>query len=187
MLVDGVRLVNGSIIDIGVVEADKIGTALPATGTRGEEFELTAVYNGKQPGVYMWHNGEWVVKSPDRSATPYDISCGSAGMLGAAALLTRLAVPRAFGIKGAFFGSVAFAGQGPSANLSLEIHRIDRQGTDTVLGEIQFVVSETTGLFVQNGSDDMRFAAGEVLYIKAPITADSTLSDLSITLAGYVI
>lgn len=187
MLVDGVRLVNGSIIDIGVVEAGKVGTSLPFNGNSGDEYELTVAYNGKQPGVYMWHNGEWVLKSPDRSATPYDISCGSVGILGAAAVLTRLAIPRAFGIKGAFFGSIAFASQGPSANQALEIHRIDRQGTDVSIGEIRFTVGDTVGLFVQNGSDDMRFAAGEVLYIKGPVSADSTLSDLSITLAGYVI
>lgn len=187
MLVDGIRLVNASIIDIGVVEAGKQGATLPATGTVGDEYELTVVYNGKQPGVYMWHGSEWVIKSPDRSATPYDISCGSMGMLGAAAVLTRLAVPRAFGIKGAFFGSIAFAGQGPAANVALQIRRIDRQGTDVKLGEIQYTVGDTVGLFVQDGSDDMRFAPGEVMYIKGPDVADTTLSDLSITIAGYLI
>lgn len=186
MLADGVRLVEGSIIDIGVVGLDRIGTILPASATEGDSFELTAIYLGKLPGVYMWHLGEWVLKSPDRSATPYDISGGSISTLSASAVIMRHVVIRAFGMTSGFFGSVSIAGQAASADTVIEIRRITRQGADVKVGEIRYNVGETLGIFVQNGTGVIRFAQGEVLYVRGADVADSTLSDLSFTLAGFL-
>jgi hypothetical protein len=187
MIVDGIRLVNGSTLSLGVVNADERGNALPASGIEGKSFELTAPYNGKQPGLYIWHNGEWVVRSPDQSAVPYDISGGSVSTLNSSAVILRHVAVRAFGIKAGFFGSVALSGQGPTNNVALDIRRVDRSGADTKIGEIQFAIGSTIGLFVQNGSTDMAFVQGETLYLRGPETADLTLSELSITLAGFLI
>lgn len=186
MIVDGVRLVSGTGISMGVVSASSQGNTLPASATEGDEYELTALYAGKQPGLYWWHSGEWVLKSPDRSATPYDISGGSVSTLGASAVIMRLVVARAFGLVSGFFGSLAVSGQGPASNIALEIRRIDRSGADSKIGEIQFGVGSTTGVFVQEGSGVMRFAQGEVLYVRGPETPDLTLNDLSVTLAGFL-
>lgn len=186
MLTDGVRLVEGSIIDIGVVSPDRIGSTLPASAIDGTSYELTATYSGKLPGVYMWHKNEWVLKSPDRSATPYDISGGSISTLSASAIILRHAVSRSFGMTSGFFGSIAIAGQAASVEAVLEIRRITRQGTDEKLGEIRYSLGETLGLFVQDGVDTMRFAQGEVLYVRGPAVADLTLSELSFTLAGFL-
>lgn len=187
MLADGLQLVSGSGIKLGVVNADEKGDTLPASSTEGNSFELTAVYAGKQPGLYWWHNGEWVVRSPDRSAVPYDISGGSVTTLTSSAVIMRQVVVRAFGFVTAFFGSIAVAGQAPQANISLEIRRIDRSGADAKIGEIQFALGSTVGVFVQDGSTDMYFAQGEILYVRGPETADLSLSELSITLAGFLI
>ena len=187
MLLDGALLVNGSSLKLGVVNASEKGTALPASATEGDNFELTAVYAGKQPGLYWWHNGEWVVRSPDLSAVPYDLSGGSTTTLAASAIVMRHVAVRAFGISATFIGSIAVAGQAPSANIVIEVRRIDRTGFDSAIGEIQFAVGSTTGVFVQNGTGNMNFAQGEIFYVKGPDVADLTLSELSITIAGFLI
>jgi hypothetical protein len=186
MLTDGVRLVNGSIIDLGVVSEGQTGTTLPASATEGAEYELTALYSGNVPGVYWWHNSEWVIKSPDRSATPYDLSGGTALTLAAAALVMRSPITRAVGMVAGFFGSIAFADQAPTAAATLEIRRITRQKADEKIGEIFFDAGETVGVFIQNGTGVTRFAHGEVLYIRGPNVADTTLSGLAISLAGFL-
>lgn len=186
MYVDGLHIV-GSGIKIGVVEANNKGPALPATGTEGQTFELTETYMGKTPNVYWWFNGEWVLKSPDQSATPYDISGGSIGLLGISAIVSRMVIPRAFAISGGFLGSLAIASQGAAANTVLEIRRINRQGVDGKIGEIQFAAGNNVGVFVQNGSGDIQFAVGEIIYTIAPETPDSTLADIAFTIAGRLI
>lgn len=186
MLADGIQLATGSRITLSVVTEDQRGVTLPASATEGDEFELTAVHAGKQPGLYFWHGGEWVLKSPDRSAVPYDISGGSISTLSASAVIMRHVVVRAFGIASTFAGSIAVSGQGAAGNVSLEVRKQQRSGSDVKIGEIQFAAGSTTGVFVQEGSGDLIFAQGETLYVRGPATADQTLSELSITLAGFL-
>lgn len=187
MLVDGVRLVEGSRIDLGVTDSSRKGTAFPSNPAANDTFELTAAVGGNAAGVYWYHGGEWVLKTPDRSAVPYDISGGSVGKLAAQAIVSRLVVVRAFAFSLGFSGSFAVAGQAPAANTSIEIRRIDRSGADSKVGEIQFSLGSTVGIFVQNNAGTVFFGRGETLYLKGPDTADTSLSDLAFTLAGYLV
>jgi hypothetical protein len=74
-------------------------------------------------------------------------------------------------------GSVASAGTAATGSTTFDLQK----GT-TSFGTVVFSAAGTTGTFTS--ASGATFAAGDVLRIVAPATADATLADISISLMG---
>jgi hypothetical protein len=110
-------------------------------------------------------------------AQPYDIAGFYPGVLGSAALLLRFVAPRSVTLPGSLTGSRASAGAAAAAQADIDI-RVNGVSKGTV----RFAVGGTTANFIF--ASQVVLTAGDVLTLTAPATADATLADISITLAG---
>jgi hypothetical protein len=92
-------------------------------------------------------------------------------------LVLRLAVARAFTLPASLTGSTAKAKTASTGSASFEI-----QQDSVAIGTINFTAGNTTGSFTFASATT--FAAGSILEIYAPATADATLADISVTFLG---
>jgi hypothetical protein len=108
---------------------------------------------------------------------PYDIASFYPGVPGSAALVLRFVAPRPVTLPPNLTGSCASAGAAATAQADIDI-RVNgiSQGT------VRFAAGGTTATFIF--ASQVVLAAGDVLTLTAPATADATLANLSITLAG---
>jgi hypothetical protein len=186
MLIDGILLADGSNISKTVLDATKRGVAFPGSPSQGDVFELTELYNGKNPGIYTYNatDVDWISNSPDNSAVPYDVGGQVVGTMSSGTVLSRALAVRSFVIKIGFEGCLARSVVGATAQTTLSIKKISRQGTEATIGSIIFEAGNTVGTFSQVGSNPMYVTTGESLIVVAPTPADSTLADVSYTFAG---
>lgn len=92
-------------------------------------------------------------------------------------ICARIAVVRAFDLPVSLTGSVASAGTAATASTVFTLYK-----NTTSIGTVTFAAAGTTGTF--SFASAVSFAAGDVVRIIAPATADTTLADISITLMG---
>lgn len=109
-------------------------------------------------------------------AAAYDVSLYVQGTMTNSELVLRLEAGRDFTIPAGATGSQASAGVASTGNVSFDLLK-----NGVSFGTVTFNVSATGSFTV---ASDTSFLAGDVLTITAPATADSTLADVSITLAG---
>lgn len=107
----------------------------------------------------------------------FDISAFFAGKPGASAVVLEFVATRAFGLAAAFAGSKAVLGTAATASTVLTVNK-----NGSAIGTITFGASGTAGTFAAATSTE--FAAGDVLSIVAPGSADSTAANIGITLVA---
>lgn len=128
-----------------------------------------------EDGQVVWNGSTWT--APTLSA-PMDVGTSIIGLPGSGEKVLRYVFARAVTFSDDFAGSYAKAGVAATASATFDI-----QKNGATVGSLTFAVSGTTGTFTTSGGS-VSFAAGDVLTIVAPSTADATLADIAITLAG---
>jgi hypothetical protein len=109
-------------------------------------------------------------------STLYDLGFYYPGVPGDDQILGRIVLPRAAYVPSGATDSRCDAGAAATGATT-----IDLQKNGTSFGSIAVSASGTTGSFTVSAATD--FAAGDVLSIVGPSTADATLADISIALA----
>lgn len=139
----------------------------PGTDASGSGGIADAASDGV---IYARKNAAWVAINtydiplyiPDRPTT---------GMTAA-----RIVAVRGFTLPASLTGSLASANTGPTASATFTL-----QKNGTAFATAVFTPGSTNGAFT--AASDTTFAAGDVLRVLCP-TQDTTLADISITLAG---
>jgi hypothetical protein len=108
-------------------------------------------------------------------APPYDILCGIAGKPSNSEVVLLFAAPRAFRIPANAAGSYLKAG---TAATGSSVFSIQKNGSQFLTATV--AAAGTTATFASSQTD---FAAGDLLKITAPSSADATLADIALTLA----
>ena len=109
---------------------------------------------------------------------PLDIAMFIPGTPAASAIV-NVAITRNVTCPAALAGSVAYAGESSSGTAVVDINQIVG-GTPTTQGTVTFTLS-STGVFAS--SSGMTLSAGNLVQFAFPLTPDSTLGDVAITLA----
>jgi hypothetical protein len=112
-------------------------------------------------------------------APPYDILCGIAGKPSSGEVVLLFVAPRAFRIPANAAGSYLKAG---AAATGSSVFSIQKNGTQFLTASV--AGAGTTATFSSSQTD---LAAGDVLRITAPATADATLADVAITLVATLL
>lgn len=107
----------------------------------------------------------------------YDIATFYPGVPGSSQLVMRWQAPRAVTIPSGATNSQASAGTAATGSTTFTIKK-----NGTSVGTIAWSASGTAGTFTV--SSTVSLAAGDVLTITGPATADATLADIAITLAA---
>lgn len=183
MLADGLRLLDGSEINRTLVESDLRGTSFPLTPSEDDTFELTETSGQFSAGIYVFTNGDWVIKYPGNSLLPYDISGSTLGTIANGATIAKFVASRGFTIRAGFEYCVALCQTAPATDVTFTITRQTNGGLVTI-GSIYFAASETVGIYSQSGSGSIKILAGDVLSVVAPNPVDQFLSDVMFTLSG---
>jgi hypothetical protein len=116
------------------------------------------------------------------SSAFYDIGINVVGTPAASEVLEYYAVPRAFTIPAGATASQAIAQTAATASTVFTIYRIPSGGSKTSIGTITFAAAGKVGTF--SVASAVSFAAGDILELDAPATADSTLANIAFTLAA---
>jgi hypothetical protein len=109
----------------------------------------------------------------------YDIALFAAGVMAASEVILRFTATRAFSIAAAASGSKASAGTAATASTILNLKK-----NGSSFGTLEFAAAATVGVFTQGTL--VNFAAGDVIQISGPATADATLANISISLKGVL-
>jgi hypothetical protein len=113
----------------------------------------------------------------DLPAQPFDVTAFYPGVPGASAIVTRVPVARAVTFPAGLTGSIAKSRVAAAAQ---KVFDVQKNGTS--VGSITFAAAATSATFT--AASAITLAAGDVLAIIAPATADTTLADVGIVLAG---
>ena len=115
----------------------------------------------------------------DVTTVPHDISTTFYGAPADSDVVMLYAPSRSFKIAANFPNSVAIAATAATAEAVFTVEKVVA-GTPTQIGTITFAAAGTVGTF--GASSEVTLAAGDVVRITAPATADATLADLAITI-----
>lgn len=118
-------------------------------------------------------------KVKPQNLIPYDILCGIVGKPSNGEVVLLFVAPRAFRIPANAAGSRLKAG---TAATGTAVFSIQKNGSEFLTATV--AASGTTATFAGSQVD---FAAGDMLRIIAPATADATLADIAITLAATLL
>jgi len=110
-------------------------------------------------------------------APGYDIGSTYNGAIPDGAVLLRYPMPRAIELP---VGLTASAGVAAVTASSQAVFNIQKNGG--TVGTMTFAAASTTATF--SAASATTFAAGDVLTVVGPATADSTLADIGLSLAG---
>jgi hypothetical protein len=189
MLIDSLTLADNSSVSRRVMDPTKRGSAFPGSPSDGDTWELTASYLGHGVGIYSYVTAEsvWVVQYPNNDVMPYDVAGATFGAMNNGDVISRHISVRTYRIKTGFEGCISAALIASVADSYIDIIRIDRSGSENIIGKLFFEVAQTVGVFQQIGSGDMTFTAGEHLVLRAPNPADLVLSDIAFTFAGTLV
>jgi hypothetical protein len=113
----------------------------------------------------------------DAATGSYDLGLTWAGTLPASQVLMRYPFPRAVDVPVGLTGS-----RGVSAVAATALTTLDLRKNGTSIGSVQWAAAGTTATFIM--ATPTSFAAGDVLTVHAPASADATLADLGLSLAG---
>jgi hypothetical protein len=118
-------------------------------------------------------------KVKPQNLIPYDVLCGIVGKPANGEMVLLFVAPRPFRIPANAGGSRLKAG---TAATGTAVFSIQKNGSEFLTGTV--AASGTTATFAGSQTD---FAAGDVLRIVAPASADATLADIAITLAATLL
>lgn len=112
------------------------------------------------------------------ASEPFDVTAFYPGVMSDGAVVLRVPVARAVSFADDFAGSYAKASAAATAATALDV-----QKNGVSVGTITFALGASTASFVTSGGV-VTLAAGDVLSIHGPATADTTLADVGIVLVG---
>lgn len=146
----------------------------------GGATTLTGLSDG--PGSYSGAGGYALQVNAGATAfefkaKPFDIGVFVAGVGINSQILLSLKVARACLFPAGASGSYAFATIAATGSTTFTFKK-----NGTSFATVVFAASGTTGTWTQ--ASDATFAAGDILEIDGPATADATLANISFTLAG---
>lgn len=110
-------------------------------------------------------------------AQPFDLTAFYPGILPASALVTRVPVARAVSFPAGLAGSIGRASAAATASAAFDV-----QKNGASVGTITFAAGALTATFA--AANPVTLAAGDLISIIAPASADATLADVSFVLAG---
>lgn len=111
------------------------------------------------------------------AGVPYDLATFYPGVPGNSQLLARIKLARAVTFPINLTGSLADARVAATASTTVTLKK-----NGSSIGTLVWAASGTSGAFTFAAA--VSFAAGDVLTLEGPATADVTLADISITLIG---
>jgi len=120
---------------------------------------------------------DMVLVSEANVNAPYDVGGSLSGQPAAGATVLRYPLPRPVRFQAGLPNSKGVVGTAPTATVSFSLKK-----NGTQFATMQFAATATTATFT--AASDTDFALGDILTITAPNPADSTLSDLGLSLAG---
>jgi hypothetical protein len=139
------------------------------------------------PASYAGADGEEITVKADGSGLqfvprPYDVSAFAPGTGSASQKLLRVALTRAVSfftgsLSAAFGAKKAVASAAATASTTFTLSK-----NGTAFATVNFAEGSAAGVWTQSAT--ATFAPGDVLEIDGPATADETLADVGITLAG---
>jgi hypothetical protein len=107
---------------------------------------------------------------------PFDVHLFYPGVPAASALLTRVPLGRAVNFPSGLSGSYAKASVAATASTTFTMYK-----NGFSVATIVFGAGSAVGTFSSSG---VSYAAGDVLSVQAPATADATLANVGIVLVG---
>jgi len=116
--------------------------------------------------------------NPVWSDQPFDATAFYPGVPTNSAKVLRVPIARAVTFAGNFSGSYGKASVASTGTATFDV-----QKNGSSVGTVVFT-SSATATFTTSGGTSVSFAAGDVLGIVAPASADATLADIGIVLAG---
>ena len=110
---------------------------------------------------------------------------GGASTLPARSVVLSYCATVAGAVAGKFAGSVASCVTSATAAAVFPIYRISAGGnTQTQIGTMTFAAGAYSGTFAVTSGASLSFSVGDTLQVVAPSTADSTLSNVSLSIVG---
>ena len=161
-------------LDVRLEAGETLGTAT--------QSEVAAARTSTTGGVYASLDArleaiETATTTP--VSQPFDVHAFYPGTLPANAKIYRGKLARAVTFPENFYGAQFSASANATASTIFDI-----QKNGSSIGSCTIAAGGTTPTFASSGGAAQTFAAGDLLTILAPATADATLADPSITLAG---
>lgn len=175
-------------------------TALPGTPTAGDIYIVPSGAASNPNEIAIWDNSTWVYFVPTEGYTMYvidedrfvtflgtswveaymlyDIGFFLADVMTDLELVAKFIAVRKFTIPAGAPGSKANAEVASTGDVSMSLKK---NGTE--FGTVRFNIS-ATGAF--SAASATSFAAGDILTVVAPATADATLADVALTLKGVL-
>ncbi len=126
--------------------------------------------------VFACVAGTWVDRSD--TGTPYDLLFSFRGLMANGQVLSRIVVPRAFTVPAGCPGSQAKPGTNPAAPAQVTVRRNG--------ATVATISIATDGTATFTCADPVTWAAGDVLTVNGPATADAALADLALTISGVM-
>jgi hypothetical protein len=139
----------------------------------------TANWNSIIAGARTWFALE-VVETEDAADPPADVSFAKAGTLDASEVLLRTVIVRRTRLVVDLAGSQGRAGVAATAETDFDVRR-----NGISIGTIRFAVGSTSAVFI--AASETVVEPGDLLEAIAPATADATLADIAVTLAGSLV
>jgi hypothetical protein len=174
------NLLNGTIPDASQVMAD-LNALQACFGNIPAQTINTCpnVNTGAVAGDFLIFNGTvWCFGSLTAAQRAYDLATFWPGIPPASAI-TRIAITRSATCSAAFAGSTAYARESASGVATVNINQyVGASGTNR--GSATFTIS-STGVFASSAG--MTLSPGDIVEFAFPVTPDSTLGDVAITLA----
>jgi hypothetical protein len=133
--------------------------------------------------TYVASASKWENRAASGGAQPYLIVGFVPGTLTTSQDLIAFPVDRTVNFAANFSGSQATLQTAATATTVFIIYKIVA-GTPTQIGTITFPASGTGGTFASTSGAAQSLAAGNVLQVLAPVSADATAAGLGFTLSG---
>jgi hypothetical protein len=154
------------------------GTNVKAVGTGATAFtglsDVPASYSGDGGFAVEVNSGATALVF---NAKPFDVGVFAPGAGSNNQKLVRLNLARAVKFPAGASASYAVASAAATGSTTFTLKK-----NGTSFATVNFPASATTGTWTQ--ASDATFAAGDLLEIDGPATADATLADVGITLSG---
>lgn len=170
MLSDGIQLLGTSTATNFTIES---GPTFPATGnTRGELFYQTGV------GLHVYDGTDWVsIGGAEAVPQLHVVNAFYPGIPTASVKVLYVPITEAITFPANFAGSYFKASANATGSTAFDV-----QKNGSSIGTVTIGAGSTTATFVTSGGASQSFAAGDLLAIIAPGTADATLADPSFAL-----
>lgn len=118
-----------------------------------------------------------------RNDNRYDFGTFYPGVPGNSQTLLRWVFVRRVRLPANFQGSQCSCGSAATGSTTLTVKQISG-GVTTTIGTIVVGAGGSTGAFSTTNPQDVWLAAGDVVTVTGPATADATLGDIAIAFAG---